>query len=280
MKYFILNNDLVENNQEIAGTLHRASHYGDGVFETMQFRDGKILFADDHFQRLKEGMILLHLRMPSHFSLSNITEQVHLLVQKNHGGMNARIRLQANRSKGGYYFPSLNDAEILIESEALNTSDFPFYEKGILMTTCPTVRVNRMPVSNYKTCSALPYVLAALHAQNQNCDDCFIMNDAGNISDSVRANVFVVWKDEIITPPLSDGCISGVMRKNLLKFWNNTGTPVTEKSISEKTIYEADEIFLTNVISGIRWIERYKEKTFLKNQVARAASGIISELIR
>jgi branched-chain amino acid aminotransferase len=104
--------------------------------------------------------------------------------------------------------------------------------------------------------------MAALYAKENNLDDALVLNDLENICDSSKANLFLVNKNEIHTPALDQGCIAGVMRRFLLEEFSSGNMAVREKSISENDLMEANEIFLTNSIMGIRSVRQFRNKTY------------------
>ena len=80
--------------------------------------------------------------------------------------------------------------------------------------------------------------------------------------------MFLVKGDIIKTPPLEDGCLKGVMRKQIIDLLkNNPNYQFQEMSISPFELQKADELFLTNVIVGIQSIGKYRKKSFV-NTVA------------
>ncbi|HEX4372913.1 MAG TPA: aminotransferase class IV, partial [Puia sp.] len=100
--------------------------------------------------------------------------------------------------------------------------------------------------------------MAAIHAKKNKLDDCFILNSYDRICETAIANIFCI-KDKIIyTPALSEGCVTGVMRRFLLEKISKNFL-LKESNLSVENIKEADEVFLTNSISGIRWIKQFGE---------------------
>jgi branched-chain amino acid aminotransferase len=106
------------------------------------------------------------------------------------------------------------------------------------------------------------YVLAALHAKSNHWNDCIILNDQNRVCDATIANVFWVKNRTIFTPPLSEGCVSGVMRKHLLDALPQRGFRVEQRTAFAGDLEGADEVFLTNVISGIRWVKEFNGRFF------------------
>jgi branched-chain amino acid aminotransferase len=105
-------------------------------------------------------------------------------------------------------------------------------------------------------------VLAAVTASENNLDDLFIINEKNEIIESSNSNIFL-YKDEVLlTPPLNSGCIQGVMRTEVITAARDFGINVLESNIYKEDLEKSREIFLSNVISGIRWVGGYKKKRF------------------
>jgi branched-chain amino acid aminotransferase len=122
------------------------------------------------------------------------------------------------------------------------------------------------PFSNLKTSNALIYVMAGIYASENKLDDCIIVNEKGFITETISSNIFLLKDKFILTPPLTDGPVAGIMRKQILKIADMLQYRIyNEKSLTEKNIIDADEMFLTNSITGIKWVLAFKEKRFFNN---------------
>ncbi len=111
------------------------------------------------------------------------------------------------------------------------------------------------PISNFKLTSALPYVLAAQCKQANGHDDCLLLNTAGRLACATSANIFWVKNGKLFTPPLSEGCVAGTMRAVLFDIAKAMKIKVQEKKGKLADLAEAEEVFLTNAIQGIRWVK-------------------------
>jgi len=120
--------------------------------------------------------------------------------------------------------------------------------------------------------------MGALYAQKNNLDDCLILNNSNRICDSTISNIFCVKNEIIYTPPLSDGCVSGVMRRYLINQLSDTGFKIEEKEMDIEWLRQADEIFLTNAISGIRWVKNLREKSFVEKVTTNIQHRLIKNL--
>jgi branched-chain amino acid aminotransferase len=104
--------------------------------------------------------------------------------------------------------------------------------------------------------------LAALYTKEKKLNDCLVLNSNGNIADSTIANVFIIKDGVVFTPSLSEGCISGVMRRFLIEKLRSTDFELREEALAIKNLEEADEVFLTNAIKGIRWVKQFRYKIY------------------
>jgi len=106
------------------------------------------------------------------------------------------------------------------------------------------------------------YAMTATWAKSQKLNDALITNAAGRIVEATIGNVFLVKKGIITTPPLSEGCVAGVIREYLLRMLRAAGTPVQEAPVTREDIIAADEVFLTNSVYGLRWVKHIGETRY------------------
>jgi branched-chain amino acid aminotransferase len=133
-------------------------------------------------------------------------------------------------------------------------------------------------LSNFKTTSSLLYVLAAIHKKESGFDESIILNVKGNVADAIYANVFIVKDTKIYTPPLSEAGVDGVMRKQILRIAYKKGYRAIEKPLEVTDLQEADEIFLTNAIKGIVWVNLFGGKNY-SHPIASELLNKLNELI-
>ena len=273
MNYVVSNGKLVDS--ENAGLLpdDHSYRYGDGLFETLKVADGNILFAAHHFERLFSGLNTLKFSVPSSFTKQHAEAEIKKLCLKNGCEKLARVRLSVSRGTGGLYDCD-NKFSYLIECWPLAQTGFN--ENGLIIDVFPDARKSIDVFANLKSANYLPYIMAAVWAKENNLNDALVLNSNDRICDATIANVFWVRNDVIFTPSLSEGCVAGVMRKKILSLAiQDPGFNVKESVLSESELLEADEVFLTNVISGIRWVKQCREKRYIK----RVSSKIFSDLL-
>ena len=110
--------------------------------------------------------------------------------------------------------------------------------------------------------------MAAIYAKDQKLNDCLVLNSKGRIADATTANIFLIRKSKIISPPLEEGPVSGVMRKHIIQFLNvkSSDFELKEEPIEVNDLLEADEIFLSNAIYGIRWVREFEGRSYSNDQ--------------
>lgn len=246
---------------------NRSYRYGHGLFETMKWMDGKIRLGHFHFERLFSGLDLLKIRYPKHFTAEKISEEIEKLCIKNQCLDLARVRLSVSRGNGGL-FDNDTSLQYVIESWPLSDSINLLNENGLDIGTYTDARKSFDKFANLKSANFLPYAMAATYARENNLNDCIVLNQEGRVADTTIANIFLIVKDEILTPALSEACIAGTMRRYLIFQFKERGLKIRETEITVQNVQEADEIFLTNAIHGLRWVKRFGDKSFVCNKTA------------
>src|SRR6188768_2701107 len=264
-KYFNYNGRFFADNETILSKDDRSYRYGDGLFETMKLINGNILMGDHHFERLFLGLDILKFNIPVHFTKQKIENEIRELSKKNDCERSARIRLSISRGGGGLY-DSDNKLSYLIECLPLEQKGFN--ENGLVIDIFPDARKSIDVFSNLKSANYLPYVMAAIWVKENKLNDALVLNQHDRICDSTIANIFWVKDNNIFTPPLNEGCVAGVMRKKIIELATvNSDHLMQEAVLTQEILLQADEIFLTNAITGIRWVKEYRGKVY-KNTIS------------
>lgn len=259
---------------------NRAFRYGDGVFETIRVSDGCVLWAEHHFSRLSHAAETLQLINDLEWSVNRFRNNILQLCEANNLQHNdARIRLSMFRNEGGYYTPLTNKASILIESEALDNNRFTINAKGISVDIFPDIPKVFSKLSALKSINAQIFVMAGIYKRNKGFGDILLLNDEGNVTEASASNVFVVQKKNIITPALSEACVDGVMRKVIIQLTRDSGFAVSEGTVTVDQLLQADELFLTNSIQGVRWVREFREKRY-SNQMVTKITDLLNNYVQ
>jgi branched-chain amino acid aminotransferase len=266
MSNFIhFNGKIIPAEDPLVSAGNRGLRYGDGLFETMRVINGRIALHYLHFDRLFNGLSVLQFQCPTSFTPAYLAEAVLALCRKMNIEKGARVRLNVVRGNGGLFDPGNHIPNVIIEATPLETP-LAIQEQGLVVDIYTPVRKHYDVLANIKSNNYLPYVLAALHARENRLDECLLLNTTGRVCDATIANVFWVKEDRIYTPPLSEGGVGGVMRRYLIENVPKQHA-IREEPLTPEVLEQADEVFLTNAIMGIKWVGRYRDKEY-SNQMA------------
>ena len=261
MNYINFNGRIVEAQAAIIAADNRGLRYGDGLFETIKFKNNELILIDEHFSRLWKGMQLLKFDIPKLFTPDSLQQQILQLVKKNKHTA-ARIRLAVIRGNGGLYDAANHHPIFIIQSWPIADNTAQLNENGLQLCIYPDAKKATDSFCNIKHNNYLPYLMGALFAKQQQCNDAIILNDHGRVCDSTIANIFMIKDGSIFTPSLAEGCVAGIMRKFILQELSLLEYTVIETAITIDDLLDADEIFLSNSMYNIRWVAALEGKHF------------------
>ena len=275
-RFIHCNGQIIPADTEIIRAGNRGLRYGDGLFETMKMVNGFVTLGSLHFERLFAGLKTLQIKIPSFLTPEYLSESITQLCEKNNVQQAARIRLMITRGEGSLYTAGETGSCIIIQAEPLAHDYLQLNEKGLTIDIYPDANKSCDILANLKSNNYLPYVMAALYAQQNNLDDCLLLNTYNRICDATIANICWVKAGKIYTPPLSEGCVAGVMRRYLLE--TADGLNITERALQVEDLYDADEICFTNALFGIRWVKQFRHKIYSNTIITDVYNRYIKNL--
>jgi branched-chain amino acid aminotransferase len=242
------NGTLTDPKNPVATVNNRSLRYGDGLFETMYWDGQQIRNEDFHLDRLFHGLHVLKFDVTGGFSRKFISEEIKKLCENNTPEAKARVRLNVFREDGSVLLPTLNKPLFIIESDVYpEPNDTP-----LRLTLFEGEKKYAGILSNLKTNNYLLNILAIQHAKENGFDDALFLNSRGNICEASSSNLFMVQKGVLFTPALSQGCVAGTKRRELLEVLPGLGFQIEETIITKDMVFEMEEVFLTNAVRGIR----------------------------
>jgi branched-chain amino acid aminotransferase len=253
----------------------RSYRYGDGFFESMRFELGCIQYADLHEIRIRKAAMLLKMELPDNFNLQHLELDIQEHLHSKDIA-SASVRCTFFREGAGLYAPQNAATQIITEVKPTDFRGYPLNESGLTVGLFGELTKNANYTSTIKTNSALTYVMAGIYAAENHWDECVIVNDSGRIAETVSSNIFMVNGDFITTPPLSEYCVDGIMRKVVIQLAGVYGYSVRENPITAIDLSAADEIFISNAVKGIQWVGEYGGKSY-KNATSKKLSDLLNK---
>ncbi|MFC7774104.1 aminotransferase class IV [Flavobacterium sp. GCM10027622] len=242
---------------------NRGFLFGDAVFETVKILDNKILFSEDHYFRLMASMRILRMEIPMNFTLELFEESLLSMARNEHLENSARARITVFRKDGGLYLPKTNEIDYIISVSNLENPTYTFEKKTYEVDIYKDFYISKQLLSTLKTTNKALHITGSIFADENGLDNCILLNDDRNATEALNGNIFMLKDSVLSTPPISEGCLNGIMRRQILAIAKTVeGIEVKEEAISPFDLQKADELFITNVIKGIQPITKYRKKEF------------------
>lgn len=244
-------------------TSNRSFLYGDGIFDTLKIVDGQVLFLEDHYFRLMASLRIVRMEIPMDFTMEHFEAELIKTAQVNLCADSARARITFYRDSSGFYLPKTSQVKYVIRVSALEQKSYTCSTQTYEVDLYKDFHVAKNLLSTLKTTSKIIHVTGSIFAQENGYQNCLLINDDKNIVEALNGNLFMLKDKKLTTPPISEGCLNGVMRKRVIQLAQKVeGIQVAEAIISPFDLQNADELFITNVINGIQPISQYRKKKY------------------
>lgn len=245
------NGKIIEDKAASISPSDRGFLLGDGLFETIRCEKGFFIHFKEHYQRLLTSAIALKLKL--NYSCEDLLTLCHDLIISNHfqhGISSLRITLSRGISGRGIYIDFEAVPTLLITSAPYQS---PInYPKTYLTSV---VRSKHSKIVRMKTLNYLEPILSRMEAQENHCDEGIMLNSDGAITETSIGNLFFVLDNgSVITPPVEDGLLPGIMRNKIIETALENGIPISESTVFPKDLkkYKVVECFHTNSLFEVQ----------------------------
>lgn len=276
-----INGTILQKHQSTIAVSNRGLNYGDAVFETLRCSAGKIYFWEDHYFRLMASMRILRMEIPMNFTQEYLENQILKTIEANGSIVKPyRVKILVWRQQGGLYSPTTNKIDFSIACSELENPFYTVNQDHYEVALFKDHYITSGLLSSLKTNNKIIHVLGSIYAKENGYDNCLLLNEKKQIIEALNGNLFLVKGETIKTPPVKDGCLKGIMRKQLLSILSEMyDYDIKEVSISPFELQKADELFITNVVSGIQPITKYRKKEY-SNTLAMGVLGKLNAKAR
>lgn len=242
---------------------NRGFLYGDSVFETIKVIDNKIIFWEDHYLRLMSSLRILRMEIPNIYTPEFFENEIIKTILKLDSLFSGRVRLTIYRGGGGLYLPENNHPVFVIHSKKIHEKLFKINLGSYNVDLFKDYEIQSNLISNLKTNNRVVNVIGSVYANENELDNCILLNDNKLVTEFLNGNIFIVSDNVIKTPTLSSGCLNGIMRKKIIELIKKVPEyEIIEKDFSPYELISSNEIWVTNSISGIIPITQYRRKSF------------------
>ncbi|MFM9438786.1 aminotransferase class IV [Flavobacterium psychrophilum] len=253
--------------------------YGDAVFETVKILDNKILFLEDHYFRLMSSMRILRMEIPMNFTMEFFEGELLSKAKEENVQASGRARITVFRKDGGYYLPENNNVAYDISVSKIEKPLYAIQKANYEVDLYKDFYISKQLFSTLKTTNKLINITGSIYANENGLDNCILINEDKNVIEALNGNIFMLKEGVLYTPPISEGCLNGIMRKQILSLAKTIeNIEITEAVISPFDLQKADELFITNVITGIQPITKYRKKEFQSSIAAQLITKLNAKI--
>jgi branched-chain amino acid aminotransferase len=214
---------------------------GWGVFSTLRVRDGALFAFERHWSRMARDARLLNVTMPE--DSRKLEQRLMQLVHVN-GKPDCTLRLVVVRNGGGMW--AGNPAGTPESDVIALTADSKDWGHSVRLTVQANARYAANEFAGAKMLSWSPNLLWAERAQRQGFDEAILLNEHGRVAECTSANIFAVFGNDVLTPPVSDGCLPGITREVLLNEIHIPDIRIFERGLTIVDLEAADEVCITS----------------------------------
>lgn len=270
------NGDLLPDSNHFLDHQNRGLQFGDVLSERVRYTGSVLLFWEAHYFRLMASMRQLRMEIPMEFTLEFLQEEV-LKTLTASGSIETpcQIGITVFRRNGTGYLPPSLGISYVIDFTPLDSAEFPQDSPGLVADLFKDYYLQADGLSRLPHNMKLPWVLAAVYADENDFDTCLLVNHRKEIALGLHGNLFLRKGEELKTPPLSDGCSDDILRKFLLKQdWKDMPYNLQEGHISPFELQQADELFMLDISLGVCSITRYRKANY-----SREAAAFVLDMI-
>jgi branched-chain amino acid aminotransferase len=257
-----INGEIYPNDDAFISIFNTSLISGDLIFENLIVSSNKVLFYEEHYFNLLSSMRILKIKIPMSFTPEFLEEQLLSLYIKS-GFVNEKILMRIlicnnvatniNPTSVNYYIYDAHKIDYSINNFEKYTLDvFKDYFK------------NTGLLSNLTTNNQLIQRIGLRYCEENDFNDCVILNNSKIISETLNGNIFMIMNDKVLTPSLKDGSNNNVIRSKIIELVNNDieGYEIIEQPLSVFDIQKSDELFISNINFGIQPVRKFRKKVF------------------
>ncbi|MEM9280309.1 MAG: aminotransferase class IV [Verrucomicrobiota bacterium] len=242
-----MNGRLMSDFEAVVSPFDHGLLTGDGVFETLGAYEGKVFAMSRHYRRLLKSAAGLGLDVPGRELLENACYRV---VEGNRLGRRARVRITITGGEA----PLGSEKGEAPPTTIVAAARAPKWADTGTVVSVPFTRNEKGALVGMKTTSYGENVVALAYAKERGGDEAIFANTRGALCEGTGSNIFLVEGEEVLTPPLSSGCLGGITRELVLEICQQEGVLVREELIPMETLKNFDEAFLTSSTREVQGI--------------------------
>lgn len=260
-----INGVMVDREEALVSAFDHGMTVGDGVFETAKVVNGVPFALTRHLRRLRFSAEGLGLPVPE---LDLVRHAVEDTLHENDTSRPLRLRITFTGGPG----PLSSERDELAPTLIVALAPLKAWPESSAVATVPWTRNERSPTAGLKTTSYADNVVALAYAHDHGAAEAIFANSVGNLCEGTGSNVFLVLDGELVTPPLSAGCLAGVTRELVLEWCGGA-----ERDVAMSALAEAEEVFITSSTRDVHGVHAVDGRDLAVGAVTREAAATFAE---
>jgi len=276
--YCYINDKFIDDKKATVSIFDRSFRYGENIFETMLYKEGKIVKLSLHLDRLLKSAEAVFINITK--TKQEIEDTLQELINKNQLKSSIiKIVVTRGNSSHGLGFDSTEKPLFLIMQSKFDGYPKSKYINGI---SAQIVKTRKIPkeclMPNIKAgASYLVNILALKEAKDKKADEAILLNLEGNIAECTTSNIFWIKDNVIYTPSLDSEIFPGITRQTVIKSARKLGFEIEEGKYKEEQILEADEVFLSYTTAGIMPVTKINGKIIGGGKIGKITKTLLEK---
>ncbi len=258
----------------------RAFQYGDGLFETIPFKNRTLMLWEQHMQRLQRGCKIMQIPFIDVAILKE--ESMAMCDDASAIGVNEgvlKIIISRGESCRGYSPGKSSKPNRVIFCAIFPSHISSVRQDGLATDLCKQALTKNFFADGIKHLNRLDQVMLSLESEKKKLLEAVVTDGSGNVIEGVKSNIFIVKHDEIITPKIANYGVRGVMRDFIIDICQKNSIKVSQRAVSVDELNHVDGLFFCNSVIGIWPVNKLGEETKKIGEITRLLQSQITDYI-
>ncbi len=267
-----INGRFTTTAERVIGVEDRGFQFGDAVYEVFKFAGKRPVFLADHYQRMDRGLRAIEIRSPwDEAEFAAIMRE--LIARTVFDDGIVYIQVSRGEAERTHFYREDLQPTVVAYSRAFTFPDAIRKERGIRLITSADLRWKHCDV---KSVNLLANTLAKKKAQRAGADEVLLIDD-GIVRKGASASFFAVRGGTVITHPLDEHILPGVVRDHVVRLAQDAKMPIEERPLRESELFDVDEAFITSTTMGVMPVAAIDGQTMRRGELTPVLQRLLDE---
>jgi len=267
-----VNGRFTTTDERVIGVEDRGFQFGDAVYEVFKFIGKRPVFLREHYRRMESGLREIEIRVP--WDEAQFVAVMRELIART-AFDDGIVYIQVTRGEGErkHFYPDDLEPTVVAYSRAFQFPDAAKKSRGITLITTADLRWKHC---NVKSVNLLANALAKKKAQRAGADEVLLLED-DVVREAASSSFFAVRRGAVITHPLDEHILPGVVRDRVVSLALAAKIRVDERPLRERELFDMDEAFITSTTMGVMPIAAIDGRAIPRGEITTALQRLLDE---